>query len=357
MTKAFAYIMAIIIAVGMFASLPVAAEEDGVYYANVIDFTAVYDKYAEQVEFCAVFDGAVLQQAEFYVRIYCIVFDPYYEEWLDDQSINTYVLAFEDHLTDGNKLKGMLPLGSDIFYSEYYRDFRICISGALISDEGTRYYSLDSADIPIAPKDEHTGQSVGFDVQLLPQATAVGGYVMLKLSVTDINSSLSNGLTSLSFDLGYNQELLRLEGVFIEADGADWSFEHSFNADGIGLVLNGGGVTEDGGLTVSFKFMTLALGQGGFTLTNISGGDGYGHSFFVDELILDASLDVSGTPVLIGDVNSDGLVDNLDAAWILKYDASLMAEISNGDVNNDGLTDSLDAALILKFDAGMIDSF
>ncbi len=62
--------------------------------------------------------------------------------------------------------------------------------------------------------------------------------------------------------------------------------------------------------------------------------------------------------VLLGDVNGDGYVDNLDAAMILKYDAGILDSINEAtaDVNGDGYTDNLDAAKILKYDAGIIDS-
>lgn len=64
------------------------------------------------------------------------------------------------------------------------------------------------------------------------------------------------------------------------------------------------------------------------------------------------------TPVgKLGDVNNDDVVDNLDAAAILKYDAGITNEISEAaDVNGDGVYDNLDATKILKYDAGLIDS-
>ena len=62
----------------------------------------------------------------------------------------------------------------------------------------------------------------------------------------------------------------------------------------------------------------------------------------------------------LGDVNNDEIIDNLDAAKILKYDAGLIdleeTEALAGDVNGDGTVDNLDAAKILKYDAGLIDS-
>ncbi len=61
---------------------------------------------------------------------------------------------------------------------------------------------------------------------------------------------------------------------------------------------------------------------------------------------------------LKGDANDDGVVDNLDAAMILKYDAGVINSVneSAADVNGDGAVDNLDAAMILKYDAGIIDS-
>ncbi len=62
-----------------------------------------------------------------------------------------------------------------------------------------------------------------------------------------------------------------------------------------------------------------------------------------------------------GDVNLDGKVNSLDAAYVLRYDASICElsekQLANGDVNGDGRVSSLDAAQILKLDAGIIKKF
>lgn len=59
---------------------------------------------------------------------------------------------------------------------------------------------------------------------------------------------------------------------------------------------------------------------------------------------------------LIGDVNADGLIDSLDAALVLKYDAALIdfteKQLKVADYNADGVVDSLDASTILKYDSG-----
>ena len=63
----------------------------------------------------------------------------------------------------------------------------------------------------------------------------------------------------------------------------------------------------------------------------------------------------------VGDVDGDGETDNLDAAYVLRYDAELAEldayQLAVGDVNGDGEVDSLDAAQILKHDAGLIKLF
>lgn len=62
----------------------------------------------------------------------------------------------------------------------------------------------------------------------------------------------------------------------------------------------------------------------------------------------------------LGDVNGDGVVDNLDATKILRYDAGLIDltqyEIGIADVNTDSGVDNLDSVLILLYDAGINDT-
>ncbi len=79
-----------------------------------------------------------------------------------------------------------------------------------------------------------------------------------------------------------------------------------------------------------------------------------------------SSEDTSGdagedTEYDLGDVNSDGKVDYLDAMMVLRYDAMLVSLTDTqrllGDVNGDGTVDSLDAIRILRYDAGLIEIF
>ncbi|MBQ3195487.1 MAG: 5'-nucleotidase C-terminal domain-containing protein [Clostridia bacterium] len=63
----------------------------------------------------------------------------------------------------------------------------------------------------------------------------------------------------------------------------------------------------------------------------------------------------------LGDINDDGLINSLDAAQILRFDAELIslagASLAAADVNGDGTVNSLDASLILKYDASLITEF
>lgn len=64
---------------------------------------------------------------------------------------------------------------------------------------------------------------------------------------------------------------------------------------------------------------------------------------------------ITAPNIAVGDVNEDGVLDNLDAALILKHDAAIeeLPDIEYADVNGDGYVDNLDAAFILKYDAGL----
>ena len=64
---------------------------------------------------------------------------------------------------------------------------------------------------------------------------------------------------------------------------------------------------------------------------------------------------------LLGDANSDGVVDYVDAIYVLEYDAKLRTadELAYGlcDVNGDGAVDYVDAIFILEYDAKLITKF
>ncbi len=64
---------------------------------------------------------------------------------------------------------------------------------------------------------------------------------------------------------------------------------------------------------------------------------------------------------LLGDVNDDGEIDELDAALVARYSAGMInltpLQQKVADVNDDGEIDELDAAMISRYSAGLIDHF
>ncbi len=113
--------------------------------------------------------------------------------------------------------------------------------------------------------------------------------------------------------------------------GSDADAEASF---GGGVAVSGdsaivGASTEDGGGARAGAAYVTGLGGGPFA------------------------------PTPFGDVNCDGIVDPVDAAFILQFSAGLLGALPCAwvtDVSGDGSTNPLDAALILQFAAGIIPS-
>ena len=84
-------------------------------------------------------------------------------------------------------------------------------------------------------------------------------------------------------------------------------------------------------------------------------------NYTLDEASVDGVLTIKKRLYMIGDANSDGVVDVLDAAVIQKYSvgkANLTADqLYVADVNNDNNVDVLDAAQIQKYSVGKITEF
>jgi len=78
----------------------------------------------------------------------------------------------------------------------------------------------------------------------------------------------------------------------------------------------------------------------------------------ISPLYLDLDVEIPNKP---GDVNGDGMINALDAALILQYDAKLIDETqldkTAADVNGDGQVNALDSSLILQYDAKLIPGF
>lgn len=128
---------------------------------------------------------------------------------------------------------------------------------------------------------------------------------------------------------------------------------------------------------IAFECAIWAKNDDGYGIIEFSGGEfsstgvpSYG-TFVTDSFYLNEPMEVVegdynsyhiklAVPAdyIIGDVNGDGKVNNLDATAILKYDAGITEDIDQfvADANRDGKVNNLDAAMILKYDAGIIDS-
>ena len=74
---------------------------------------------------------------------------------------------------------------------------------------------------------------------------------------------------------------------------------------------------------------------------------------------LTASVSVSGGSSMIGDIDSNGTVDSVDALLALRCAIGIMelngTQLAAADVNGNGVCDSTDALLILRFALGLID--
>ncbi len=136
------------------------------------------------------------------------------------------------------------------------------------------------------------------------------------------------------------------------------------NADDL-AVNSAYNVTKDGALGYTLTFKALASGTANISIENDIENNIYlfvvNGANFTNYGVKGAttSVTVSGDVVayVLGDVNCDGEVDNLDAAIVLRYDAGIMDftddQFKRGDYNSDGEVNNVDAAMILRYDAGL----
>ena len=83
-----------------------------------------------------------------------------------------------------------------------------------------------------------------------------------------------------------------------------------------------------------------------------------GHEYIKEQILGALTITYEG---LLGDANSDGVVDYVDAIYVLEYDAKLREAdelaLHLCDVNGDDVVDYVDAIFILEYDAKLIDKF
>jgi len=210
-------------------------------------------------------------------------------------------------------------------------------------------------------------------------AVRPGEYFTVTVLVNNITAP--NGIVACDLPLVYDNNVLRLtscQGIYPTAWGNSGILlgEPTLSSQPYWLRL----ACDASDLATNSKYNVKASGVLGFTLTFKALAEGAA-TIAVDNvpengdfmLVVNGadfenygatgasvSVNVSGEPIIStkGDLNGDGVADNLDAVFVLRYDAGLddldSDQLINGDVNNDGVVDNTDAARILQFDAGLI---
>ena len=131
----------------------------------------------------------------------------------------------------------------------------------------------------------------------------------------------------------------------------------NFEGDGKFTMAEGTIVT----LTFTAKEDAAVGTSAGFALTKMAVCD----STFVNDAVAvktaDSPVVTIGSNVLLGDVNGDGTVDNLDSNMVYRYDNGVITltddQLAAADVNGDGAVDNLDANEIYRYDNGVITAF
>lgn len=200
----------------------------------------------------------------------------------------------------------------------------------------------------------------------------------VQVNVLFKNIKTPNGIVACDLPLVYDTQKLLL----IDAEGiypSSWK-NNGFTVKGVDgdktwvrvvcdaddLATNSAyNVKTDNVLGVKLTFRALASGTANIKIDNdvdndlyifaVSGGtfENYGVNG------ASTSVTVSNKTIgeLIGDVNGDGKIDNMDAVAVLRHEANVealdSAKLARADFNGDGDVNNLDAAAILRYDAGI----
>lgn len=249
-------------------------------------------------------------------------------------------------------------------------------------------------DLVITPKATYTANVVQFDVKLVPQnVTEIGAF---QFTLTAQNCTIDKVVYLNNGDDGkdggglqFYKDKVGAEGFvngYFEKFGGEITSNktvYKFLAAGTARSkYTYGGVTypahiwtnptetliltlqvtmNDGAKNCSLAVDTTASSSGRFTVGQ-SVDVGNGKYEVKDACTGAATSNKYGTDdVLLGDVNGDGEVDNIDAALIYAYfnDKCSFTEeqLSAGDVNGDEVVDNIDAALIYAYFNEVISKF
>ncbi len=165
----------------------------------------------------------------------------------------------------------------------------------------------------------------------------------------DADGFVNYGVTGAAHTVTVSGDAVRTYTVSYNANGGAGAPSAQTKTEGEALTLSNVVPTRDG-----FTFEGWATSSSS-TVVAYEAGASYTANA---DVTLYAVWSAAGQEYALGDVNYDGNVDNLDAAYVLRHDAELITFDATtelvGDVNGDGKTDSLDASQILKFDADLI---
>lgn len=229
-----------------------------------------------------------------------------------------------------------------------------------------------------------SASAADFDASVTANKAVAAQYGTVVFTVSIDNITAENGMLSVDVPFDFDPAVFEFVSVAAEypsawgkpeyfgyaqpEDGFMWlrmvNDEDSFGAESgcaeggvmrFMVTLRVKGDAPLGVTTVS------AVGDGVFNVLCGTAADGECGVVYGSGSELSLSVTEASFAVVFGDVNGDGSSDNLDAAFVLRYDAMLTEldeqQLVCADVNGDGTVNSLDAAVILRYDAGLITEF
>lgn len=217
----------------------------------------------------------------------------------------------------------------------------------------------------------------GFALEIKADRASVscGNIVTFTILAKDINAE--GGLISLDVPFRFDTNVFEFIGkaaIYPSEWNAPADFSYSAPKNGLlwlrslndSDLFNENGCSRDGvlGFRVTLKAKTNAalgnstvtvVGDGAFEAVCGTAADGMCSE--VGGTGASVTVGVTAFDVLLGDLNGDGKINNLDASVALKYDAGIVdltaEQKTRGDINGDGKINNLDATVILKIDAGL----
>jgi len=207
------------------------------------------------------------------------------------------------------------------------------------------------------------------------ESVSCGNTVTFTILAKDIN--VEGGLLSLDVPFRFDTSVFEFIGkapIYPSEWTAPADFSYSTPKNGLlwlrsledSNAFTENGCSRDGalGFRVTLKAKTnAAIGNSTVTINGdgvfevISGTAADGMCSEVGGTGSSITVAVTAFDILLGDLNGDGKVNNLDASFALKYDAGITdltaEQKARGDINGDGRVNNLDATVILKIDAGV----